>query len=407
LAFCEEMADATSRSLQEQSATDKNADVPPEIRLGRLSAIILGWELLHTFIKPVLDADNLKVPYPLVHYLTEHVGRLKAVNGAKFVIEISPELNYFQHQHTDLRNTLDYLQTLVHGPVFEQAVGFLALPCSQFRSLFMNCVLYHEVGHFIAEEAGLLSPHEHAELRKELKASFKDYWYWAFATIKRLMEELFADLVAVRLIGLAYTLSYMELLRLVTDLSQDQPKAFFIDHPADALRFREQLNVLEDDGWPPYAEKLHHWAELKKIAGVDDSEYSVPLDYEDDPEMAKIWRMLIKHLCKRERIEGIQHRVDSLLADRENPRELYTRYAHGIEECLAHAIVPSNQQKEGMPHPLAIINGGTLFLLSKMEDLYRTVPNRSPEQIGDRAFLESRVEMWCLKAIEDWLIRMH
>lgn len=232
----------------------------------RLSIIIHGWELLHSFIKPILDADNLNVPYPLVHFLTEHVGKLEKVKQAKFVIEISSDLNYFQHQHTDLRRATFFLQTVVGGPPIEPRLGFLALPCSQSKGLFMNCLLYHEVGHFIAEETGLISPTERSELRDELKNEFqkqhnevaplKQYLPWAVTTIEGFMEELFSDLVAVKLIGLAYTLSYMELLRLVRkDLSQESLR-FSIDHPSDALRFREQLKVLKKDGWAQYANNL-------------------------------------------------------------------------------------------------------------------------------------------------------
>jgi len=400
LAFCEQTADATREHLKEHSQVHGVHGTPSE-KPWHLPALIKGWELLHTFIKPVLDADNLKVPYPLVHFLTEHIGELEAVRGTKLVFEISPDLNYFQHQHTDLRIAIQSLQTLVHGPLFQPTLGFLALPCSQFRSLFMNCVLYHEVGHFIAEETGAVLA-KTVELREQLKDPFEEVLYWAMPIVQRLMEELFADLVAVKLVGAAYTLSYMELLRLVTDLSHDQMKRFFINHPADALRFREQLTVLKKDGWDKHAAQLQQWAKLEEIAAIND--YLVPLDYQDDPDMAKIWTMLIERFCRAEVIETIHATVDSLLEDRENPRKLYAQHAEDIQECLEHGIVPSNEQSCGMPHPVAVINGGTLFLLSRMDALYRIVPSRSEDRIGDRAFLENRVEMWCLKAIENWLI---
>ena len=382
----------------------------------RLSVIIQGWELLHTFIKPVLDADNLKVPCPLVHFLTEHVGQLGAVSKAKLVIEISPELNYFQHQHSDLQRAILFLQAVIGTQITDERLGFLALPCSQSEGLFMNCLLYHEVGHFMAEETGLLSPGERASLREELKKAFQQqmgnevdrpfqqYLDWAVSTIEKWTEELFADLVAVKLVGLAYTLSYTELLRLVTELSEGEMATFSIDHPADALRFREQLKVLAEDDWGKYMTALSHWQHLVEIAATDDKAYSVPPDSVDDPEMSQVWQMLIETLCKPERIEDIHRKVNDLLSDRQKPSELYNRYAGGIKECLAHAIVPSNEQSGSMPHPTAVINGGALFLLSEMSELYRTVPSRSAERLGDRAFLESRIELWCLKAIGDWLI---
>lgn len=370
-----------------------------------LAVVIKGWELLHTFIKPVLDADNLKVPYPLVQLLTEHIGRLGPFGNPKFVIEISPELNYFQHQHTVLRKTLGYLQSIVGGPPVESKLGFIALPCSQSKCLFMNCLLYHEVGHYLAEETGLLSPAEVENLRNELSGSFQQYTYWAVSTIQTLMEELFADLVAVKLLGLAYTLSYMELLRLVTDLSQDQLRTFSMDHPADALRFREQLKILRQDGWEQHATTLPQWDQLIRIAKTRTSNYCVPSDCKNDPEISQVWKLLIKHLCNSRWIRVIHRKVDSLLADRDNPVKFYANYGAGIRECLAHGVVPSREQGGSMPHPLGIINGGVFFLLSSMDDLRSVVHGGPKKAVAKRAFLESRVEMWCLKAIEDWLIR--
>ena len=416
LCFCERTADTTLDYLKKQLTSDGDEIVGTDELLWRLSAIIQGWELLHTFIKPVLDADNLKVPYPLVHFLTEHVGQLQAVNKAKLVIEISPELNYFQHQHSDLRRAIIFLQAAIGAQPTDETLGFLALPCSQSKGLFMNCLLYHEVGHFMAEETGLLSPAERASLRNELENAFRQhlstesdrpfqqYLDWAVSTTEKWIEELFADLVAVNLLGLAYTLSYMELLRLVTELSEGEMIRFSIDHPADALRFREQLKVLVKDNWREHVMDLPHWGQLVEITATSDDKYSVPSEYEDDPDMSEVWLMLIQNLCKPERIAGIHRKVDDLLADRQKPSELYSKYAKGIKECLAHAIVPSNEQSGSTPHPISIINGGTLFLLCEMAELYRTVPSRLTERLGDRAFLESRIELWCLKAIDDWLI---
>jgi hypothetical protein len=413
LSFCEQAAKKTGDYLEKQVH-------PGESSVGKsnLPAVMHGWELLQTFIKPVLDGDNLKVPYPLVHFLTVHVGELPKVEGAKFVIEISPQLTYYQHQHTDLRRAVFFLQTIVNGPPIEKGLGFLGLPCSQSKGLFMNCLLYHEVGHFIAEEVGLLSLVERAELRDELKGAFAEQFqvkdsdqqnknlYWAMQTVEQLMEELFADVVAVRLVGLAYTLSYMELLRL-TDLSQQDLRTFDIDHPADALRFREQLKVLNHDGWDGCPKDLADWKQVRSIAGTKVAKYSVPSDYQDDVEMSQVWRILIDCLCKRGRIASIHSKVDAALSGdrKDNPFDRYEESKTGIEQCLSHGVVPSREQGGSIPHPLAIINGGVIFLLSKMDDLHRTVEGGPKELIAKRAFLESRVEMWCLKAIEDWLVK--
>lgn len=404
LTFCEQTSHKTSDCLKEWLLSHGQGNLPKEILSERLSSIIQGWEALHSFIKPVLDADNLRVPYPLVHLLSDHIGDLETVKGAKFVTEISPELNYFQHQHTGLRRTLVDLQAIVHGPPVEPALGFLALPCSQSNGLFMNCLLYHEAGHFIAEETGSRSESELIKLSNELEPRFKKWRWWAAAKIRRLMEELFADLVAVKLVGIGYTLSYMELLRLVTDDWVGGAKRFFVDHPADALRFREQFKILNDDGWDDYAKSLPQWEELERMAEVAEEDYLVPKEYQGDPEMKEIWCMLRESLCEKDRIDRLHNQVAAVTQDREDPCECYGKFAKAIKECLSHGIVPSAGKAGQIPHPVAVINGGVLFWLSGMGQLYETVPSRKKEEIEDRVFLEKRVETWCLKAIENWLI---
>ena len=122
--------------------------------------------------------------------------------------------------------------------------------------------------------------------------------------------------------------------------------------------------------------------------------------------MSKVWEILIRCLCNRRRIKSIHTKVDSYLDGRDNPCDLYRKYGKQIKKCFSHGIVPCSQEPNNIPHPLAIINGAVLFWLSSMKKLYNTVPSRSEKDIEDRAFMENRVEMWCLKAIEDWLIRM-
>jgi len=402
LLFCEHTADATLKYIEKKSSTLRTKDDDRVIFLSRLSSIIQGWELLHTFIKPVLDADALKVPYPLIHFLSEHIGKLNVVKDAKLVIEIIPALNYLQHRHTRLKNTMKFMRIDTQGPYIEPRLGFLGMPCSQSKSLFMNCLLYHEVGHFIAEEAGVFSTKELDKVTEQFKDFFKQYASWAAEVVLVWMEELFADLVAVKLLGPAYTLSYLELLRLVTDLSHEQMQTFEIDHPADALRFREQLKILKDDKWVKYIKNLNQWKELEKIAAIKKKQYRPP--YEDDPDMLKIWQKLMEFLCDDERIKNVHEKVSNLTSDRENPRKHYAESFKIIQECLQHGIVPSVSKNEHMPHPTAIINGAVFFWLSGMSELYQIIPKISGNKVKDRAFLEARLEMWCLKAIEDWLI---
>ncbi len=398
LTFCEHTADATLDFIDERLG----ALVERDQELNILS-LIQGWEVLHTFIKPVLDADTLKVPYPFVHFLSEHIGGLEAVKGSKIVIELIPELNYLQHRHTSVRSAMRLLKFITSAAYEVPRLGFLGLPYSQSKSLFMNCLLYHEAGHFIAEEINLFPNEDLLELTEELKSDFKQYADWAGMTIQIWMEELFADIVAVKLIGPAYTYASMELLRLVYNLSKKDLRTFSIDHPADALRFREQLKILRADRWESCVVPKH-WQELEKIAAIRKNTY-LPPDVEY-PSMEEKWRKLIRFMCRPDILQKVHDLADLHLADRANPCDCFMESGAIIRECLQHGIVPSwSGMQRQIPHPTAIINGAVFFLLSDMDALYKIVPSINKNKAGERASLEKRVEMWCIKGIEDWILR--
>ena len=238
------------------------------------------------------------------------------------------------------------------------------------------------------------------------KSAFEQYGDWAGRTIQSWMEELFADLVAVRLLGPAYTLAYVELLQLIMKLHEKETRTFQIDHPADALRLREQVKVLRGDGWEPEIEDLPQWKKLDKIAKVDPAEYLPPSVPGEATEMEEVWKKLISYFCLDKVMDKVHSLANKQTRDREPPFKYFKSSAPQIRQCLRHGIVPSVPAIGGrMPHPTAIINGAVFFLLSGMDELYKIVPSMKKEKVKDRALLEQRVEMWCMKAIEDWLIR--
>lgn len=405
LSFCEGIADESLSYVESRLEISKYDPISYRIVAGQLSSLIQGWELLHAFIKPVIDADILRVPYPLIRFLSEHVGSLETVKDTKIVVELTPELNYHQHRHTRLKKVLTHIPH-DKDEKSEPRLGFLGLPCSQSKSLFMNCLLYHEAGHFIAEETGVFSTERLDSLALQLRDDFPNYDTWAASTIQTWMEELFADLIAVKLLGPAYTLAYLELLRLVVDLSKEQIRTFQIDHPADALRLREQLKILSDDKWQEsQISLLKQWKELEGIADADVNTY-LPPD-EDDPDMQKVWKKLMAFLCQDKIIEEIHKLVEDKTQDREPPAALFKAFEGRIFDYLSHGIVPSVSKKnEEIPHPIAVINGAVYFILSGMTELVKIVQGLPEGQILSTSILEQRVEMWCMKAIEDWLVRL-
>ncbi|MGD1041504.1 MAG: hypothetical protein ABR913_00405 [Sedimentisphaerales bacterium] len=406
LSFCERTADESLKYIENRLEISKSGDeIECKIVNEQLSSLIQSWEMLHAFINPVIAADTLKVPHPLISFISEHIGSLNVVKDAKIVIELTPEMNYHQHPLTKLR------KVLTNPPLNkyykkEPRLGFLGLPCSQSKSLFMNCQLYHEVGHFIAEETGVFSTEWLDSIDSQLKGDISNSG-WAANTVQTWMGELFADIIAVRLIGPAYTFAYIEQPKLLENLPEKQILTFGIDHPADSLRLREQLDILKEDEWDKsQISSLKQWEELNRIAAIKQSDYLPPIDYQDDAVMKPVWEKMMSFLCQKDKLKEIHNLAKKKTEDRIRPTDLFNAYGESISEYLSHGVVPSACRKNGeMPHPIAIINSAVYFLLSGMKGLFDIVQVTEKDKISSLVWLEHRVEMWCMKAIEDWLVR--
>lgn len=54
--------------------------------------------------------------------------------------------------------------------------------------------------------------------------------------------------------------------------------------------------------------------------------------------------------------------------------------------------------------PTTVINAAVLHWADEMQGLLRLIPTMQGQNVGNRAFLESRLELWAMKAVEDWLL---
>jgi hypothetical protein len=430
LEFCEDSAKANLEYIEklqkprhiDEKIIETISDIPPlndqnealnlvELvdTLITLPAIMEGWYVLHTFIKPVLDANTLRVPNPFINFLNTHIRKIKKFENAEIVIELIPDVTYLQHSHEDAKRAMFILRnTTPEGGLYKSPqIGFLGLPFSRSENLFLNCLLYHEAAHFISEETDYLFEYKKIKGLSEQLNIFDPYSDLAAETVWSWIEELFADIVAAKLIGPAYTLAYIKLFRLEYSLSEDRIRTFEYDHPAHALRIREQCIALEINKWQEYCNK-DQWDEINKIAKIEENNYLPPkkknLKEADNPKKEAAMKELIRFLCEPERIKEIHQLADKVVTGRPIPLDLYKESYKGIRECLEHGIVPS--ANDTIPHPIAIINEAAFFLLSGMDNLYKIVDQKkiNRDKPSGRALLEQRVEMWCMKAIEDWLM---
>lgn len=186
----------------------------------KLETIRSGWFEFHQFIKPAVDADTLNVPYALVEALTRRLNRIPEFRKTKFVLFHFHEVNYLQVRVSEIKKTANRLASLIpDSRDFPPDLGMIGIPYSQSSSLYLNCLIAHEIGHFVFQNLQLrqkLLPHVGQSLKLSLGAKFAsagaEYLDWSRDRLLSWSEELFCDLFAIWLVGPCYALAYVELL---------------------------------------------------------------------------------------------------------------------------------------------------------------------------------------------------
>ena len=105
----------------------------------RLAHFWNAWVTLHNLVKPLTDACSLRIPYPLVRFIGHQIGQIDELKGARILVGMTPEMNYYQHRHKRIRDVLRNLRSIIaQRTEFEKCVGFVSLPYSQSGSLFVR-----------------------------------------------------------------------------------------------------------------------------------------------------------------------------------------------------------------------------------------------------------------------------
>jgi hypothetical protein len=111
-----------------------------------------SWGLLHRYIKPCLDADTLHIPLPLLNVLND---RLKRVPGcAKFecaVFQLTAA-NYAMLTYNEVNSVANGIARRVDDKDFPPSLSLVGIPYSQSSGLFLNCLIPHEMAHFVYQE---------------------------------------------------------------------------------------------------------------------------------------------------------------------------------------------------------------------------------------------------------------
>jgi hypothetical protein len=376
----------------------------------KLFTIKRYWCELHAFVKLASEGHSLRVPAPLLDYAQYQLRKLPDLAGSQIVILVSSDLNYFQHQHTELRQLSDQLTQIIPAarPLPKQ-LGFIAIPYSQGSSVLSNTLIYHELGHFVYEELSkhhLLATAIEDVLKKGRLGqaisglSVKDRnstISWCRDRISSWAEETFCDLFAISIAGPAYAFASIELFGLLGVLDPDLSKTFDLSHPAHAFRFKEQLRRLKDNGWWNLISGLdiEHIGLIKNLSGIPEREYKLPSDMH-------VPGLIDAFLKIRLRIRRL---VNQTVGNHDSGLSHFRKWDRYIQRSLENGVVPSTiviNGRERFPIPNAIINSTSCFLLASLNRLIKRVGNLNPDRIEDRSLMAAKVEMWAMKALEDY-----
>jgi hypothetical protein len=365
------------------------------------------WREIHSYVNQAVEGHTLQVPVQLIHLIHTQLSRVRQLENAKVVILISPELNYFNYRLAYLENLTEHLADVSGIPRFPKSLGFIAIPYSQPLSLFMNLLVYHEVGHFayatLAKESDLTGPVEVALTKGDVyQMADGQIQAWMRRVLLCWAEEIYSDLFALELTGPAFTFAAFEFFSLYGVLDATEAVAFSDSHPAPACRFHEHFRSLRATGWIPELRSLRvqQIELLTRLAVLPASDYRY--SFYDSPVIGK-------------------HLVEAFLSILPTVRRLVRGSFKGpsravrdfrtwnplISQALNHGVVPSRvirRKKEEFPSPEAVVNSAFCFYLKNLPAFVktiRTIPEQRPDSPEHRAKWSRRLQLWTLKALED------
>lgn len=416
-AYISQLAAATKSYLQ--SSID-DPSKPPNEYLGlreEIATLRASWGFMHQFVKPVLDADTLKLPTCLLDGLKARFLEIPQFIGTDFIFYHSAYLNYFNVKLAVLKKKADQISASVAGPPFPEHLGLIGIPYSQSASLFVNCLIPHEMGHYVFGEQ---------ELAKKFRSNIEDLLISRYSTsleqkdrgnlieaITFWVEELFCDVFAIRLVGFCFSLAFVELFDAATALDEQnicqksKSELRFLQYPPDLFRLKLQVSVLKTDGWWDSLQKKvnssHYFRVLEVADGLTNDDFIFPTIHVGTPPNTA--DVDVKAIF----LEVLPSIIDSLNAvagEIPNGAEQWERTGNLIEKYLENGTVPSTLVPQNgsyplFPKPVALLNASYRFYIESLARLIARIEEAENKLIGDSSKWAKRVEMWTAKAVED------
>lgn len=405
-----------------------NEKTSPELRNVRikdLGEIQTALDRLYVVTKQAIDADSLAIPFSLVTYLNDRVRKLTCTKNAKLVVLCGSDLMYYKWNLKPFRDLTVRLKSRVPGyPVFSRDVGILEFPYFAAKDVLLNCIFFHETGHYVYENTDL-----EARLQKRIVQAFVQYanaenllsklggslieWRSLLNYVRNLMtrwaDEFFADIFAIRVLGAAFHLACRELEHVLSSVTE-QSRYFCDTHPALDFRFRSHAKWLRAGHWfgvlkertPDVYDKL---VECERLDINTDFKINsrLPIDDENGRLAGSIHKWILSEF---EGVVGtIENEISNLLTDSEEPIEDFARHDDSVTRLLGHGVVPSTvfdeRAQPSYPLPTTVLNSGFFFYLRGMDILLERIKG-GDDPINKRVNTLRRLNEWLGKALDDW-----
>jgi hypothetical protein len=347
----------------------------------------------------------------LVLGLTARFREIPGFSDTEFVICHTDEFNYLNITLSKLKKQANYISESVGGPPFPDKLGLIGIPYSQASSIFMNCLIPHEMGHHVFGELHLVRTFQ-ILIEKELIGRLGESKPQIVECLAYWAEEIFCDLFAVRLVGFCFCLAFVELYDVSMIL--DENSAYspgrsvglteFTDYPPDLFRLRQQVSVLKQDRWWPHVEEIdsHYVRTLEAAGKLTEQDFKMPNLFNIDPGiiLAAFFAIVPKISDKLDEItEGLKIETDE-----------WQKNDQDISLYLQNGIVPSSLRSGGLtddfihPKPVSLLNASYKFYLQGLNLLISNIDGAKVDNKEDRVKWAKKVEMWTAKAIEDVML---
>jgi len=373
-----------------------------------------SWYELHQYVKPTTDAHTLSLPAPLIEGLIARFRNLPGFPDTRFAIFHIEKLNYLQVVASGIRELAQQIASIIpNPPPLPPNLGLIGIPYSQSSSVFLNCLIPHEMGHFAYGEKAVgsaLAPNISSSLNRAFSSQLGTLQPWQMAWLTDLLhswaEEIFCDLFAIHLIGPCYSYASIEIADLTNVLGNTSGLGrlaasceFSLTHPAFLFRIKQHALLLKTLGWWSEIDfaKSHYYRVLELSDAQADSVFTFPRGQSLGGGALDAFFEVVPMI--KEKVANTVLGLDSGLTE-------YKSLSRLVKEYLKNGVVPSTilhptDSTTRFPNLVAIMNSGYTFYLESLDSLILGIKNQDPSSIKDRQSWTEKLEMWIMKAIED------